>query len=136
MTAVTIDLQDTEDVRDVIQQAVEALSSGKIIAVPTETVYGLAASALIPDAVQRLAELTGQTPDRPLAFVVNSLEGALDYVPNMPVVARRLARRCWPGPVTLVVDGNHPDSVIRRLDDRVVASVMPAGTVALRAHGP
>ena len=48
MTAVILDLKSSEDPRDIVHQAVEALSAGKIIAIPTETVYGLAASALHP----------------------------------------------------------------------------------------
>ena len=100
MTAVVLDLQNADDVRDVIHQAVEALAAGKIIAIPTETVYGLAASALVPGAVDRLFEIKGRSPEKPLAYAVKSLEAALDYVPDMSPLARRLARRCWPGPVT------------------------------------
>ena len=59
MTAVILDLKSSEDPRDVVHQAVEALAAGKIIAIPTETVYGLAASALHPEAVQRLVEYRG-----------------------------------------------------------------------------
>lgn len=132
MTAVILDLQNVEDVRDVIHQAVEALSAGKIIAVPTETVYGLAASALMPQAVESLYRLKGRSPDKPLAYAVKSLEAALDYVPDMSPVVRRLARRCWPGPVTLVVDGHHHDSVINRLDQSVRDATVPNGTVGLR----
>lgn len=131
MTAV-LDLKNVEDVRDVIHQAVESLSAGKIIAVPTETVYGLAASALIPEAVEALYSLKGRAPDKPLAYAVKSFEAALDYVPEMSPLARRLARRCWPGPVTLIVDANHHDSVINRLDDSVRQATIPNGTVGLR----
>ncbi len=131
MTAVILDLQNVEDVRDVIHQAVEALSAGKIIAVPTETVYGLAASALIPHAVESLYQLKGCSANKPLAYAVKSFEAALDYVPDMSAVARRLARRCWPGPVTLVVDGHHHDSVINRLDRAVREATIPNGTVGL-----
>ena len=132
MTAVVLDLQNADDVRDVIHQAVEALASGKIIAIPTETVYGLAASALVPSAVDRLFEIKGRSPDKPLAFAVKSLEAALDYVPDMSPLARRLARRCWPGPVTLVVEANHPDSVVKRLDPIVLKATVPNGTIGLR----
>ncbi len=132
MTAVKLDLQNTDDVRDVIHQAVEALSAGKIIAVPTETVYGLAASALMPEAVDRLFEIKGRSKDKPLAFAVKSLEAALDYVPNMSILARRLARRCWPGPVTLVLNSEHPDSVINRLAPSVRQATASRGTVGLR----
>ena len=73
MPTVFIDLNQTEDVRDVIHRAVEALSSGKIIAFQTETVYGLAASALQPAAVERLWEIKGRDPEKPFALAVKSL---------------------------------------------------------------
>ncbi len=131
MSAVFIDLNQTEDVRDVIHRAVEALSSGKIIAIPTETVYGLAASALQPEAVKRLWELKGRDSSKPFAVAVKSLEDSLDYVPQMSPLAKRLARRCWPGPVTLVMD-DHPESVIHQLDQSVIDATVPGGTVGLR----
>jgi len=131
MSAVFIDLNQAEDVRDVIHRAVEALSSGKIIAIPTETVYGLAASALQPEAVKRLWELKGRDSSKPFAVAVKSLEDSLDYVPQMSPLARRLARRCWPGPVTLVME-DHPESVIHQLDQSVIDATVPGGTVGLR----
>ncbi len=131
MSAVFIDLNQTEDVRDVIHLAVEALCAGKIIAIPTETVYGLAASALQPAAVKRLWELKGRDSSKPFAIAVKSLEDSLDYVPNMSPLAKRLAKRCWPGPVTLVMD-DHPESVIHQLDQPVVDATVPSGSVGLR----
>jgi len=132
MPAVIIDLNSADDPRDVVHRAVEALSAGQIIAIPTETVYGLAASALNPAAVERLVELKGRSPDKPLAFAIKSVDDALDYVPNMSDLARRVARRSWPGPVTIVLDADHPDSVIHRLDESVRAATIPTGTVGLR----
>jgi protein-tyrosine phosphatase len=132
MPAVVIDVKQADDTRDVIHRAVAALADGKIIAIPTETVYGLAASALCGDAVQRLIDLKGRDFSKPFALAIKSADDALDYVPDMPVVARRLARRCWPGPVTLVMDNKHPDSVINRLPENVQKAVAPDGTVGLR----
>ena len=132
MSAVVIDLQNAEDKRDVVHIAVEALSAGKIIAIPTETVYGLAASALHPQSVERLIELKGRDPSKPFAFAVKSLDDALDYVPNMSSLARRVARRSWPGPLTMVLDSNHADSVIHRLDPIIQSATIPSGTVGLR----
>lgn len=132
MPAATIDLKSCVDQRDVVHQAVEALSAGQVIAIPTETVYGLAASALNPDAVQRLLDIKGRSPDKPLAFAIKSVDDALDYVPDMSNLARRMARRSWPGPVTLVLDADHPDSVIRRLDESVRQATIPQGTIGMR----
>ena len=83
MSAIIIDLQNTEDPRDAVHQAVEALASGKIVAIPTETVYGIAASALHGDAVERLAQIKGRDPAKPFAFAIKSYEDAFDYVPDM-----------------------------------------------------
>ena len=131
MSTVFIDLHQTEDVRDAIHRAVEALSSGQIVAFQTETVYGLAASALQPAAVDRLWAIKGRDPEKPFALAVKSFEEALDYIPNMTSTAKRLARRCWPGPVTLVMD-DHPQSVVHQLDEAVVRSTVPKGMVGLR----
>jgi tRNA threonylcarbamoyl adenosine modification protein (Sua5/YciO/YrdC/YwlC family) len=133
MPAVIIDSKSAEDPRDVVHRAVEALAAGQVVAIPTETVYGLAASALHPAAVERLAEIKGRSPDKPLAFAIKSVDDALDYVPHMSDLARRVARRSWPGPITLVLDADHHDSVLHRLDESVQKATIPNGTVGLRA---
>ncbi len=132
MPARVVNLKNTEDLRDVVHLAVEALAAGKIVAIPTETVYGIAASALSEPAVERLLQIKHRTPGKPLAFAVKSLEDALDYVPDLSPLGRRLGRKCWPGPVTLVLDDKHPDSVIRRLPEAVREATVALGTVGLR----
>jgi len=132
MSAVVIDVRRAEDVRDVIHRSVQALAEGKLVVFPTETVYGLAASALDAAAVQRLAEVKGRSVDHPLALAVKSADEAFDYVPDISPIGRRLARRCWPGPVTLVLGDNHPDSLIQRLPASVRELVVPGKTLGLR----
>lgn len=131
MPPVVIDLKRTEDVRDAILQAVETLAAGKLIAVPTETVYGVAASALNESAIKRLYELKGRPEEKPFAFAIKSADDALDYVPDMSVLQRRLSRRCWPGPVTFVFD-LHRDSVVHRLPNCVKDPLIDRGTIGLR----
>ena len=131
MPAAVIQLKNTDDPRDAVHRAVETLAAGKIVAFPTETVYGIGASALIPEAVERLVEAK-QRDQRPLALAIKSVDEAMDYIPNMPPLALRLARRCWPGPLTLVLRDSHPDSVISRLPESVQNRVLPNGTVGLR----
>lgn len=131
MPPVVIDLKQTEDVRDAIHQAVEALAAGKLIALPTETVYGIAASALNETAIKRLYDLKGRPEEKPFAFAIKSSDDALDYVPNMSSFQRRLSRRCWPGPVTFVYD-LHQDSVVQRLPDCVKDPLNDRGTIGLR----
>jgi protein-tyrosine phosphatase len=120
------------DPRDLVRRAVQALAAGKLVALPTETVYGVAASGLLPDAVARLA-LARRLPEaRPLPLAVAGPAEALDWVPDMNFLGRRLARRCWPGPVTLVL-GGADRGVASRLPDAVRRHVCPTGTVGLRA---
>ena len=126
-----IDLKQTEDVRDAILRAVETLAAGKLIVVPTETVYGIAASALNESAISRLYELKGRPEEKPFAFAIKSSDDALDYVPDMTHLQRKLARRCWPGPVTFVYD-LHKDSVVHRLPEIVKLPLIERGTLGLR----
>jgi tRNA threonylcarbamoyl adenosine modification protein (Sua5/YciO/YrdC/YwlC family) len=132
MPPVVIDARNAEDARDVIHRAVQALAEGRLVAFPTETVYGIGASACREDAVERLREVKSRSPKAPFSLAIKSAEEAADYVPDMDPVARRLARRCWPGPVTLVVDSHHPDGLMTQLPDRVRQIVTPNGTLGLR----
>lgn len=132
MSPVVIDMSRADDPRDGVHRAVQALAEGKVVAIPTETVYGLAASALNEKAVDRLLEIKGRKKGHPLALAIKSSDDAMDYVPDMPMLGQRLARRCWPGPVTLVLKDEHPDSIVRQLPASVQTAVSPAKTVGLR----
>jgi len=132
MAPLVIDVRSAPDSRDVVHRAVQALAEGQVVAVPTETVYGLAASALDEAAVERLLKIKGRTPGHPLTLAVKSAEDALDYVPSLCPLGHRLARRCWPGPVTLVLTDNHRESLTRQLPPGVQRAVCPAGTIGLR----
>ena len=122
MPAAVINLRHADDLREVVCQTVQALVEGKIVAFPTETVYGLAASALDERAVERLATIKGRKQGHPLTLAIKSADEARDYVPDMSPLAQRLARRCWPGPVTLVVDDSHADSLARHLPSSVIGT--------------
>lgn len=134
MAVAVIDLKSSEDPRDGIHQAVAALAAGQLVAIPTETVYGLAASALSVEAVERLLDVK-QRDGKPLTLAIKSADDALDYVPSMSPLAFRLARRCWPGPLTMVLSDTHSDSVISRLPEKVQERVLPNGKVGLRVPG-
>ncbi len=133
--AQVIDVRTAEDSRDVVHQAVQVLAEGRVAALPTETVYGLAASALDEAAVERLLRIKGRKADHALTLAIKSAEEARDYVPDMSPLAQRLARRCWPGPVTLVFDDAHPESLVQRLPIRVQRAVLPKKTLGLRVPG-
>lgn len=85
-----------------IARAVHILSDGGLVAVPTETVYGLAARADSDTAVARIYEAKGRPSFNPLIVHVASLEQAREFA-EFPPAAQRLAREYWPGPLTLVL---------------------------------
>ena len=132
MPPVVIDLRNADDSRDVVHRAVQALAEGKLVALPTETVYCLTASALCPDAVAKLVQVKDRAADSPFTLAIKSAEEALDFVPNMGGLARRFTRRCWPGPVTLVLEDSHPESLVKQFAPAVRQAVCPAGSIGLR----
>lgn len=132
MPPLVIDVRNAEDSRDVVHRTVQALAEGQLVALPTETVYGLAASACRADAVERLIRAKGRDDQQPFALAIKSADEAMDFVPDLSPLARRLARRCWPGPVTLVVDNEHRDGLTRQLPKLVHERVVPNGTIGLR----
>jgi protein-tyrosine phosphatase len=130
-----IDVREADDLRDVVHRAVQAVTEGQLVVFPTETVYGVAARALDPDAVGRLVALKGRKSGHPLTLAIRSAEEARDYAPDMGPLAERLARRCWPGPITLVLNDSHPESLVKQLPPSVLELVSPGDTVGLRVPG-
>src|SRR5215813_12651429 len=96
-----IDLAQADDRRDVVHRAVACLAQGGIVGLATETVYGLAASALHPESVQRLRHLGKASDPLSLTLLVKGVGEVADWVPELSEVGWRLARRAWPGPVVL-----------------------------------
>jgi L-threonylcarbamoyladenylate synthase len=86
-----------------IKEAAERIRAGELVAFPTETVYGLGANALDARAVARIYELKGRPAASPLIVHVASIEMARSLVTEWPPEAEQLARRYWPGPLTLVL---------------------------------
>jgi L-threonylcarbamoyladenylate synthase len=86
-----------------VRRAVELLRAGEVVALPTETVYGLAANALNPGAVARIYEVKGRPGHNPIICHVASQELARQCVADWPERAERLGRAFWPGPLTLVL---------------------------------
>ncbi|MBL8747436.1 MAG: threonylcarbamoyl-AMP synthase [Phycisphaerae bacterium] len=86
-----------------IQQAAEQLRRGRLVAFPTETVYGLGADALNAEAVASVYALKGRPGNNPLIVHVADAATARRLVSDWPDAATRLAERFWPGPLTLVM---------------------------------
>jgi L-threonylcarbamoyladenylate synthase len=86
-----------------VKRVVEFLRDGKVVALPTETVYGLAANALNKQAVAKIFQIKGRPANNPIIVHVSSLELAKRCVSSWPANANQLARAFWPGPLTLVL---------------------------------
>jgi L-threonylcarbamoyladenylate synthase len=112
-------------------EAAEALRRGRLVAFPTETVYGLGANALDATAVQGIFTAKGRPEYNPLIVHVSDSEEARRYVTAWPERAERLAAAFWPGPLTLVLPKQPqiPGIVTAGLDS--VAIRVPAHPVAL-----
>jgi L-threonylcarbamoyladenylate synthase len=88
---------------DELARAADILRQGGLVAFPTETVYGLGASALDVDALARVFEVKGRPLFDPLIVHVPGIDDVGPLVARFPEIAQRLAARFWPGPLTLVL---------------------------------
>ena len=87
----------------VIERAARALAAGDLVALPTETVYGLGARADDDAAVAKIFEAKGRPPDHPLIVHVADADSVRVFAAEVPPVAVRLVARFWPGPLTIIV---------------------------------
>ena len=86
-----------------ITQAVQAITAGQLLGLPTETVYGLAADAARPDAVARIFAAKGRPSNHPLIVHVADATGVAHFARDVPAFAERLMAAFWPGPLTLIL---------------------------------
>lgn len=114
-----------------VRHAVQILRTGGLVAFPTETGYELAASALQTEAVARVRTLSA-FPTEPVPLAVRGLAAARDWSPALSQLGQRLARRFWPGPLTLASSAGVADGLCSRLPTEVRPHVCPEGTISLR----
>lgn len=113
-----------------LAEAVARLREGRLVAMPTETVYGLAADAGNPLAVRRIFAAKGRPADHPLIVHLPSIAAMDEWAARVPEAARRLAAAFWPGPLTLVLPkAARVDPVVTGGQD-TVGLRMPAHPVA------
>ena len=112
-------------------KTVDVLRNGGLAVVPTETVYGLAARLTDSRAIEKLIQLKGRDEQHPFALAFPSVDAIGDVCTEMSPLALRLARRCLPGPVSLVLDVS-PDSVFWKLPEETRKSVSLQSTVCCR----
>ena len=115
---------ETIIIKDELTEAAEILRRGGLVGVPTETVYGLAGNGLDAEAVRRIYEVKGRPERKPLALMVPDAEAMPLYCRDVPAAAKELARRFWPGPLSIVL----------KADTELVPDIVRAGgdTVSLR----
>ena len=123
-------LEDHEQV----EEAAGLLRQGGVVAIPTETVYGLAANAYDGAAVAKIFAAKGRPMDNPLIVHISEFDMLPDLVEDIPEAAMELARRYWPGPLTIILKKSDriPDEVSAGLP--TVAVRMPSNTVARGKH--
>ncbi len=114
-----------------IQHAAEMLRQGKLVAIPTETVYGLGADASNPEAVAKIFAAKGRPTDHPLIVHLAYANQMKDWAREVPEAALRLATEFWPGPLTLILNkkASVPMAVTGGQD--TVALRVPSHPVAL-----
>ena len=93
----------SEHITTDVERAAVILASGGVVALPTETVYGLAADATQPEAVARIFAIKGRPSDHPLIVHIGDPEDLDRWCDDVPDSARRLATLAWPGPLSLIV---------------------------------
>jgi L-threonylcarbamoyladenylate synthase len=122
-----------------IDAAADILRHGGIVAIPTETVYGLAADACNPAAVKRIFEIKGRPANHPLIVHIADESQLAHWAREVPKSAKLLTRQFWPGPLTLILPrSQHVSDSITGGQDTVGLRVPehPVALALLRALGP
>ena len=119
-----------KDDKNGISAAAEKLRAGGVVAIPTETVYGLAASAYNDEAIAKVFTAKGRPQDNPLIVHIDGMDMLREVVCEIPDTALKLAEKFWPGPLTMVLKKSEKvaQSVSRGLD--TVAVRMPSNEIA------
>jgi len=115
-----------------IERAVSVLRAGGLVAFPTETVYGLGADASNPAAVRRIFEAKGRPATHPVIVHLADAVQIANWAREVPEAARRLARRFWPGPLTVVLRRSSEVSSVVTGGQDTVALRVPSHPVALQ----
>lgn len=113
----------------ILRYAAGWLNRGAVIAVPTDTLYALAADPVNLSAVQEIFRVKGRPESRALPILINSLVYATILAKDLPDNFYRLAEACWPGPLTIVVDASNRLPLKVTANTRRVALRWPNSTI-------
>lgn len=114
-----------------IEHAVQLLKEGKLIALPTETVYGLGADAKNPSAVQKIFLTKGRPATNPLIIHLPDVDAIQDWAIDIPPTATTLAQAFWPGPLTIILKKHPSVPLITTAGQNTVAIRIPNHPLAL-----
>lgn len=118
-----IKIDSTNPEAGIIEKAAGYIRQGKLVAVPTETVYGLAADFANPQAVKRLYEVKQRSQDKPFTVAISDKESLERLSREASILAYKLVDKFWPGPLTLV---------LKSADNKTIGLRMPDHPVVLR----
>jgi len=97
-----IKIDSDESLRKGLAKASEIISKGGVVAFPTESFYGLGVDATNPHAITRLFQIKKRDPDLPILILIASLQELPRYVSSIPLQAKRLGEKFWPGGLTII----------------------------------
>ncbi len=119
---------------DLVLRAADALRAGKLVGLPTETVFGIAVSMTQASGIQALKDALGVQGHPAWVIHVPSADCVAQFVSHVPPLARRLIRRLWPGPVSIQLPVDHSDveRLTRRVGRQTTAEAMVDGCLTLR----
>jgi L-threonylcarbamoyladenylate synthase len=125
MTAKILNLKNPDTYTENIKVAANALLSGKIVAFPTETVYGLGVCADNDIAIDNLYSVKQRSKDKKLSIMISESEEVSKYVKHVPLIAEKLIGAFWPGPLTIILDLDDNSTVgLRNPDNRVIRDLI------------
>jgi tRNA threonylcarbamoyl adenosine modification protein (Sua5/YciO/YrdC/YwlC family) len=108
-----------------LKEAVEVLTKGGLVIMPTETVYGIAANALNKKAIDRLYEIKQRPRDKQFSVHIDEKEKMEEFAKDIPVSAYKLIDKFWPGPLTVVLKSKDKNSIgVRMPDDKIALSII------------
>lgn len=127
-------IEEDGSAAEAIRRAAKLLNDGHLVAFPTETVYGVGARADIAAAVGRLRELKDRSAEQAFTVHLGNREGVERFVPRMSKLSRRLIRKVWPGPLTLILPVSDAEAapVLIGLGDSARDAMYYGGTIGLR----
>ena len=102
MKTTVIKITNSANIQPAISRACEVLNHGGLVGFPTETVYGLAAQASLPEALARLAQVKNRPENKPFTLHLADKSALKKYVPPLSLLNRHLLQKAWPGPLTII----------------------------------